>query len=240
RTGRCCCSCARPRTWRRWRLRRPCRRPEHGQRARRAWPRLIEPERSRRPRAVAATTATPKWGCPCARRAAAGPEQDAALAAVRDPPAAATAHEGHHLRPRRPHATCGRAALRRSVLAAARGLERGQLGGACLALVLRLPLRERLAVDGFAGLVPVHLKAARLRRLAIPVGQTVAAEAGEDHQVDVLHVRALLQQVFTQATEDRRFDLDGVVVGVVHGGSLAARGGDVRQYALPFPASKTA
>src|SRR5690606_9642010 len=77
-------------------------------------------------------------------------------------------------------------------------------------------------------------------RVAIPVGQAVAAEAGQDHQVDVLYVGALRHQVFGQPTEDGRLDVEGVVGGRVHGRSLAACRGDVRQYAFPFTASTTA
>src|SRR5690606_12526649 len=120
------------------------------------------------------------------------------------------------------------------------GIERGQLPGRGVALVLRLPLREGFSVQRFAGLVPAHVDAACLRRVAIPVGQAVATEAGEDHQVDVLHVRPLLEQVFAQAAEDGGLDLDGVFGGGVHGRSLATCGDDVRQYAFPFTASTTA
>ena len=48
---------------------------------------------------------------------------------------------------------------------------------------------------------------------AIPVGQAVAAEAGEDHQVDVLHVGALLDQVVAEAAERGGFEFgDGLRV----------------------------
>ena len=62
--------------------------------------------------------------------------------------------------------------------------------------------------------------------------QAVAAEAGEDHQVDVLHVRAFLQQVVQQAAEDGGFDLDGFEIGSVMAASsrrvVSARGRDAQ------------
>src|SRR3546814_1791734 len=81
---------------------------------------------------------------------------------------------------------------RRNASSAARSALAGLQCGECrqlflrrLALVLRLPLRERLAVDRLARFVPRHHQAAGLHRLAVPVGEAVAAEAGADHQVDV-------------------------------------------------------
>ena len=59
--------------------------------------------------------------------------------------------------------------------------------------MLGLPREEGLAVDMFAGGMFFHRHAAFDGRVAIPVGQAVAAEAGADHQVDVLHVAARSQ-----------------------------------------------
>src|SRR5690606_19373915 len=59
------------------------------------------------------------------------------------------------------------------------------------------------AVDDLAGPVLVEGDAGLLGRVAIPVGQTVAAEAGEVHQVDVLDVAALAQMP-DQPAERRR------------------------------------
>jgi hypothetical protein len=50
-------------------------------------------------------------------------------------------------------------------------------------------------VNRLARLVLAHREAARFRGFAIPVGQAVAAEAGQDHQVDVLHVGAVVHEV---------------------------------------------
>ena len=99
---------------------------------------------------------------------------------------------------------------------ALRRLEGGQLLRSGLLLVLRLPLRERLAVDRFARLVPGHGDAARFGGFAVPVRQAVAAEAGEDHQVDVLHVRSFLHQVLQQPAESGGFDGGGFGIEVVH------------------------
>ena len=46
----------------------------------------------------------------------------------------------------------------------------------------------------------------RLRRVAVPVGQAVAAEAGEVHQVDVLDVGAFAQ-VVDKPPERRRLEV---------------------------------
>src|SRR5690242_19212582 len=67
-------------------------------------------------------------------------------------------------------------------------------------LVLGLPLVVRHPVNDLAGLRIGHLDALLARLLAVPARQAVAAEAGEIHQVDVLHVGALLQ-VRDQAAE---------------------------------------
>ena len=66
------------------------------------------------------------------------------------------------------------------------------LGGR-LGLVAPAPFVVGHAVDQLAGLVVGHRLAALLRGGAIPLGQAVPAEAGEVHQVDVLHVGALAQ-----------------------------------------------
>jgi hypothetical protein len=63
----------------------------------------------------------------------------------------------------------------------------------------RLPVGERLAVNGGAGFVLRHADAALFGGFAVPVGQAVAAEAGEDHQIDVLHVAAVVHEVPEEA-----------------------------------------
>src|SRR3546814_14637226 len=74
----------------------------------------------------------------------------------------------------------------RSALAGLQCGECRQLFLRRLALVLRLPLRERLAVDRLARFVPRLPQAAGLRRPAALVGAALAAEGGADHQVAVL------------------------------------------------------
>src|SRR6185369_10263718 len=81
-------------------------------------------------------------------------------------------------------------------------------------LVLRLPLVVRHAVDDLARLRIGHLEALLAGLLAVPARQAVAAESGEIHQVDVLHVRALLQ-VRNQAAEGRGLQFGAGLV--IHG-----------------------
>ena len=81
-----------------------------------------------------------------------------------------------------------------------------------LGLVLGLPFLVGHAVDDLPRFRLGHGEAARLRRLAIPVGEAVAAEAGEVHEVDVLHV-APRPEVLDQAAKGRR--LEGGAGGVV-------------------------
>src|SRR5262245_66211723 len=87
-------------------------------------------------------------------------------------------------------------------------------------LVLGLPLVVRHAVDDLARGGIGDLDALLARLLAIPARQAVAAEAGEIHQVDVLHVRALLQ-VRDQAAEGGGLEF-GLGL-VVHGISPSAK-----------------
>lgn len=75
------------------------------------------------------------------------------------------------------------------------GGEGGKLCGRRFRLVFCFPLRKGFAVDAFARCVLVHGHATRLRRVAVPVGQTIAAEAAGNHQVDVLHVAARMQMI---------------------------------------------
>src|SRR5690606_15703041 len=183
RTGRYCCSCGRRPTWPRWRHRLPCHpgpvppRQECRRRRREALP------RSRRN--AAATTAIPSGACRVA----------ACVPLATDLPPRGTAPSPGERPPRKrlrrsplpPSAGLARRGPG-SAVAPAGVLERGQLLRRRLALVAGLPLVERLAVHDRACLVLVERDAVFRGRLAIPIGQAVAAEAGEDHQVDVLHV----------------------------------------------------
>src|ERR1043165_602593 len=65
-----------------------------------------------------------------------------------------------------------------------------RLRGRGFLLVLRLPFVVRHAVHALAALVLAQRHALGVGRILHPVRQAVAAEAGEIHQVDVLHVGA--------------------------------------------------
>src|ERR1700685_3914933 len=65
-----------------------------------------------------------------------------------------------------------------------RGGEGGFLLGARLFLVALLPFRRSHAVDDLPRLVLFERDALLRRRLAVPVAQAVAAEAGQVHQID--------------------------------------------------------
>src|SRR5690242_6668537 len=93
-----------------------------------------------------------------------------------------------------------------------RGGEGGLLLRRRLLLVLLAPLVIRHAVDDLARLGVAQRDALFTGRLAIPPRQAVAAEAGEVHQVDVLHVGALAQ-MRDQRAERRRLEFGpGLVV----------------------------
>src|SRR6185437_9297347 len=84
-------------------------------------------------------------------------------------------------------------------------------------LMLRLPLFVGHAVDDLARLCIGQRDAAFFGGLAVPARQAVAAEAGEIHELEVLHVAALAQML------DQAAEGGGFKVGagrVVHGASL--------------------
>src|SRR5579863_3340547 len=97
------------------------------------------------------------------------------------------------------------------------GGEARLLLGARFLLVLRLPLLVRHAVDDLARLGIGKLETALAGRRAIPFREAVAAEPGEVHEVDVLHVGALAQMLH-EAAEGRGFELGAGLV--VHSRSL--------------------
>src|SRR5580698_5516770 len=68
-------------------------------------------------------------------------------------------------------------------------------------LVFGAPFVKRHAVDDLAALVLGHRQALGVGRVLHPVGQAVAAETGQIHQVDVLHVGAAAE-VLDQAAID--------------------------------------
>nr|BFE94280.1 hypothetical protein GCM10020185_48160 [Pseudomonas brassicacearum subsp. brassicacearum] len=86
--------------------------------------------------------------------------------------------------------------------------------GAGFFLVLGFPLGVRHSVDHFAGVVEADLDLAFIGGGLVPLGQAVAAEAGEVHQVDVLHILAAVQ-VGNQPTESGGFEFEALLV--VHG-----------------------
>src|SRR5579875_3827333 len=81
-----------------------------------------------------------------------------------------------------------------------------------LGLILLLPFVVRHAIDGLARFGIGQLDAALLGALAIPARQAIAAEAGEVHQIEILHVRALAQ-MRDQLAEGAGFEL-GAGLGV--------------------------
>ena len=83
--------------------------------------------------------------------------------------------------------------------------ERGLLFGRGFLLVLGAPLVVGHAVDDFAALLLAHRDALGVGCVFHPVGETVAAKAGQIHQIDVLHVSARTQ-VLDQAAVDGGFE----------------------------------
>ena len=90
---------------------------------------------------------------------------------------------------------------------------------ASLGLVLGLPGLVRHPVDDLASLLVGQVQAALLGGGTVPFRQAVAAEAGEIHQIDVLHVGALAKMLH-QAAKGGRLKLDAGLV--VHGTSPRA------------------
>src|SRR6266852_6864431 len=90
----------------------------------------------------------------------------------------------------------------------------GLLLGARFLLVLLAPFVIGHAVNDLARLGVAERDALLIGRGAVPFRQAVAAEAGEVHQVDVLHVGALAQ-MRNQRAERRGFELGaGLVVHI--------------------------
>ena len=88
-------------------------------------------------------------------------------------------------------------------MGALRGLESLELllAGFWLAC---LPLRIGHAIDLLARGVPRQAKPRRVTGLHQPIGQAVAAEAGMDHQINILHISPLGQMCHKLA-KSRRF-----------------------------------
>src|SRR6202521_115167 len=84
------------------------------------------------------------------------------------------------------------------------------------ALMSRLPGLVGHAVDGLAALVLAHRRTLGVGFFLEPIGQAVAAEAREIHQIDVLDVAAGAQ-MFDQAPEHRRFKFRSGLLVDCHG-----------------------
>src|SRR5580700_4274210 len=91
------------------------------------------------------------------------------------------------------------------------GGESRLLLGARLLLVLLAPFVIGHAIDDLARLRVAQRDTLFLGRGAIPFRQAVAAEAGEVHQIDVLHIGALAQML-DQGAEGRGFELGAGLV----------------------------
>src|SRR5438045_3373795 len=89
--------------------------------------------------------------------------------------------------------------------------ESGLLLGARFLLVLLAPFVIGHAVDDLARFGIAERDALLLGRGAVPFRQAVAAEAGEVHQIDVLHIGAFAQ-MRDQRAERRRFELGAGLV----------------------------
>src|SRR5436190_2103657 len=95
--------------------------------------------------------------------------------------------------------------------------EGGLLCGARVGLVLGLPVLVGHAVDDLAGALLGELQAPGVGRLLVPVGEAVAAEAGQIHHVDVLRVAAPAQMLH-QLAEGCRLELGHeLIVDLGHG-----------------------
>ena len=73
------------------------------------------------------------------------------------------------------------------------GFEGFFLLGGRLFLVEPLPLAEIHAIDLGAGIVFGEFNALLAGGILIPIRQTIAAEARQNHQIDILHIAALAQ-----------------------------------------------
>src|SRR5581483_11716106 len=92
-----------------------------------------------------------------------------------------------------PWFTLARDNLKRESVAGMGLLHRGHLFGAGVALIFRFPGLVGHAVDGFAALVLGQRHALLVGGVLQPVGEAVAAEASEIHQIDVLDVGSFAQ-----------------------------------------------
>jgi len=88
------------------------------------------------------------------------------------------------------------------------------------ALMGSLPGLVGHAIDNLATLVPAHLHPPCVGGFLEPVGQAVAAETREIHQLDILHIVARAE-MFDQAPEGGGFEFRSGSVIDRHGRSLS-------------------
>src|SRR6185437_12707508 len=89
--------------------------------------------------------------------------------------------------------------------------ERRLLPPGSFLLIFGAPFVVRHAVDDFAALLLRHRHAALVGGILHPVGEAVAAESGEIHEVDVLYVGARAQML-DQSTENGGFEFRPALV----------------------------
>ena len=68
-----------------------------------------------------------------------------------------------------------------------------------------LPFGKRHAINAFTGLFLAELKPALGGGILLPLRQAIAAETGQDHQIDILGIRPVLHQMLQQAAEGGGF-----------------------------------
>src|SRR4051812_15925646 len=90
------------------------------------------------------------------------------------------------------------------------------LPGRRFALMFRLPLLVGHAIDLLARLVAADRKPARLGLFLVPVGQAIAAEAREIHEIDVLDI-APFAQMPDEAAEGGCFEFYFALLVCCHG-----------------------
>src|SRR5690606_8774054 len=71
------------------------------------------------------------------------------------------------------------------------------------------------AIDPLAGLFIIHLQSSRVGLCRIPLGEAVATEAGQIHEVDILHLLVLVE-VFEQTPKRSCFKFDLIPFTDIH------------------------
>src|SRR5262249_37882708 len=86
-----------------------------------------------------------------------------------------------------------------------------------------LPLRRRHAIEHLARVFLTQRDAALRSGFLVPTAETIATKPGEVHQIDVLNVRAFLDQMFAKRTKSRCFQLGSGLLVDRHGHLLRAK-----------------